>query len=1544
MSQLVNSQPFSYAAAQDTTVDPALDWALIFTDGRWTQTSLTANSWTVQATAGAYAGWSFTFTTTTNFAAPSTPGGAPIGYAATVQGFAPGAPNAVFTLSGLNYDMSMLMAHPDLLYDGLASFTGSAGADLFQGSTQVYTAAGAVFDGGAGDDTLAVGPKPATVHGGDGDDTLIIQGGAAGTLSGATYAYGDAGNDLIVAQPHANLVAAGGDGDDQLIYVTPATEGSPSEGIIHVEFDGGAGNDSVSLTTRFSSSYPEVSTIYLDGAPQAGKSGFWLSNIESLTVIDPGALQWVPLVIYGGAHADVITLVSSGMGYTVLGGDGDDMVMGSAARDVLEGGRGDDVLNGGGGDLNIASYEHADAAVQVDLRISGVAQQTGGAGADTLTNFQGITGSRFGDVLIGGDGVDTISGGAGDDIIIGGRGAGTAQPPYFNAGGDVLSGGDGADIYRYFSTAESTAADPDRITDFLHGVDHIDLTAVAGTVAIVHKTSNGSLGSTVMFGGDGLGNYAGQIWVDNVWLSSDDLMVNEASGPAAVYLGSPPYGSVYNVSQGRNYPNRSGEEYYGGAAQDLVYGASSVGRLGDTLINIIAGGASGDLLHSGASSNNTFLLNSAESSAADPDTIFEFQTALDRIQIGTSSYQIVALDNGDSLLQFDADGAGGYRGAVLVKGVTLTAANIITSVTVGGVVSPWITYRPAYVLGSYGEDTIYANKGLGDFLQGGPGGRNTFLMQQVTDSTATARDEILDFRPGFDRLDLSRVAGGLVRVVAQDNGDSVIQYGANAAGILQGEILVRRATPQGGDVIVGAHTQLVMQGSNLGDHLIGGPSSDLIYGGAGDDLLQGGMGSDTLVGGAGADIFKIGSPNDGVDSVLDFRSGADHIALDAAAFGVAAGSLAQAGVSFVTGESANHAGKTLLYNPTTGVLSWVADGAGVGVALAVVGPAGIGVSSRLTLPFRNSGQGNPTTHDASWTLLGGGDFDGDGTSDLLFTKAGATDVWAIQNGQWGGTLSPGAHSWTATSLADFNNDGHTDILWRNAVTGQSDVWLLRNGSWIGGFTPVDPGGSWVAAGAADFNADGYADILWRNTASGTMLGQLYHSGVQIGTFDPGQARGTDWTLAAVADFNNDGHADLLWKNDGMGRAELSLYKSTGYDVTIRVEGVGSVAGVGDLDGNGFADILFKNADGSLAPYLINDGSWLRVGATLSSHGAGWSVATVADYTGDGVADILWRNDATGQLDLWRIKEGGWQASVDPSVHSANWALVGGGDVNSDGFDDLVWLDKTSGQIEGWEMRSGERVSSFVVGSHAGWTVAGVADFNADGDTDILWQNPTTGALDGWLLRDIYYTANFNPGGPGAAWTLEGVGDFNADGAADLLYRDRATGQTQAWLVKNGQAAGAFILGSHNTDYGVQAVGDFNGDGSSDVFWRDPATGEVDVWLLKDGVWAGSVQPGFYNNQWTFAGVGDFNGDGTQDVLWRNAQTGQNDIWLLHNGGWMASIDPGAMAAGWTVAGVRDLNHDGVSDIVWQQIATGQVQEWVVTAHGANLTVDDLGFV
>ncbi|MGE8486488.1 MAG: retention module-containing protein, partial [Pseudomonas sp.] len=160
-------------------------------------------------------------------------------------------------------------------------------------------------------------------------------------------------------------------------------------------------------------------------------------------------------------------IINAGDGNDVLtAGSGNNEMHGGAGNDLLFSGPGNDWLDGGTGNDTV-SYAHATAGVTVDLSLL-TAQNTVGAGTDTLTGIENLTGSNFndsltgdnnGNIINGGLGNDVLNGGGGDDFLIGGLGDNT------------LTGGSGADTFQWLKGNSGH----DVITDFTPGTDKLDL-------------------------------------------------------------------------------------------------------------------------------------------------------------------------------------------------------------------------------------------------------------------------------------------------------------------------------------------------------------------------------------------------------------------------------------------------------------------------------------------------------------------------------------------------------------------------------------------------------------------------------------------------------------------------------------------------------------------------------------------------------------------------------------------------------------------------------------------------------------------------------------------------------------------------------------------------------------------------------------------------------------------------------------------------------------------------------------------------------------
>ncbi|MBF0628845.1 MAG: discoidin domain-containing protein [Magnetococcales bacterium] len=132
----------------------------------------------------------------------------------------------------------------------------------------------------------------------------------------------------------------------------------------------------------------------------------------------------------------------------------------------------------------------------------------------------------------------------------------------------------------------------------------------------------------------------------------------------------------------------------------------------------------------------------------------------------------------------------------------------------------------------------------------------------------------------------------------------------------------------GNDYLSGGVGEDLLLGEAGADTLYGGSGNDTLDGGSYADLLQGGTGQDTLTGSTGVDTFKFLRPSEGGDTITDFTA-TDKLAFVSANFGkLAVGTLSSIRLRVGTTGLATTSSQRFLFNTTTGVLKYDADGNG----------------------------------------------------------------------------------------------------------------------------------------------------------------------------------------------------------------------------------------------------------------------------------------------------------------------------------------------------------------------------------------------------------------------------------------------------------------------------------------------------------------------------------------------------------------------------------------------------------------------------------------
>jgi hypothetical protein len=413
----------------------------------------------------------------------------------------------------------------------------------------------------------------------------------------------------------------------------------------------------------------------------------------------------------------------------------------------------------------------------------------------------------------------------------------------------------------------------------------------------------------------------------------------------------------------------------------------------------------------------------------------------------------------------------------------------------------------------------------------------------------------------------------------------------------------------GNDTFIGANGRANNIDAGPGDdHVTGGDQTDVLFGDAGSDTLYGGAGSDVLDGGTGFNR-------------LDGGAGSD--------------------VALFDGPAANYTrvavgGQILVRTLDGSENDALSNIAFLAFADQIVAAANVAMRTPRWSASVDSG-----THPAGWLPVSTGDFNHDGTADVLWFNAasGDVDLWKIANGSWAGGQDIGPHptGWIFAGSGDFNNDGTTDVLWYNPATGETEAWKIQNGQWAGtvdiGSHPLDA----HPAGTGDFNGDGTSDVLWYRAGDGgtdvwiISNAQWSPNSAYVGPHPLG------WTPVGTGDFDHDGTSDVLWYNPATGDVDL---------------------------------------------WKISNGQWAG-SVDVGAHAAGWAPAGIGDFNGDGTSDIAWFNSATGNLEVWLMANGQWAASVNVGSHPLGWSPAGIGDFDHNGISDILWRAANDNRVETW---------------------------------------------------------------------------------------------------------------------------------------------------------------------------------------------------------------------------------------------------------------------
>jgi len=475
---------------------------------------------------------------------------------------------------------------------GVENLVGSSNS----GQTLIGSGTSNFMQAGEGNDTLDGGAGADSLNGGKGDDIYIVDDFSDQVWEQSSEGIDQVRSDLSSYVLNSNVenllgtsnlgqslggnelnnVIVGGTGNDML-------EGGGGDDTL----DGGAGNDTAS--------YASASDWVGVNLSSAGPLDTVGAGIDTLVSIEN---------LVGSAFSDILS-----------GNDGANRLEGGAGFDVLIGGLGNDMLDGGEGE-DEAHYQSAPSAVNINLALTG-AQNTGGAGVDTLVSIERVRGSEYNDVLRGDAADNGLVGEGGDDWLFGGAGNDALNGA---AGFDRMYGGTGNDRY-------SVSDDTDFVYELagegqdvvLAWVDHqlrdnvedlilmMNGTAVIGKGNALDNWLTGNDGTNKLYGydgNDGLNGNGGDDWLFGG--NGDDYLVGLA-GYDRMYGGAG--NDIYAVTDTTDYAYENANEGIDRVNASINYtlranienlqldGSGDLRGYGNAENNIIDGNAGNNLLY-----------------------------------------------------------------------------------------------------------------------------------------------------------------------------------------------------------------------------------------------------------------------------------------------------------------------------------------------------------------------------------------------------------------------------------------------------------------------------------------------------------------------------------------------------------------------------------------------------------------------------------------------------------------------------------------------------------------------------------------------------------------------------------------------------------------------------------------------------------------------------------------------------------------------------------------------------------------------------------
>ncbi|MEQ5869432.1 Hint domain-containing protein [Sagittula sp. NFXS13] len=524
----------------------------------------------------------------------------------------------------------------------------------------------------------------------------------------------------------------------------------------------------------------------------------------------------------------------------------------------------------------------------------------------TLQLSQGddtVTADGDANVIMAGDGDDSIDSGDGDDTVDGGAGDDTLSG---GSGNDSLTGGDGDDLFFLEDNwhddtliggeAEETAGDrvdfsaltkgvevsysADEAARFSDGVDSGTFAEIENVTLTEHADTLDASATAAPINAEGLGG--------------DDSMIGSTGADSLD--GGDGNDTLRGAEGNDTITGGTGDDsIYGNGGDDILFGGDGSDSLyGETGNDEVHGGAGDDTVEGNEGDDTLYGGDGNDWMRGSYDNDILYGGAGDDYLWGGWGDDTFVIENGFGNDTVDAEGVAETDGDVLdLSAVTDDLTVDLTHV------------NPEIGTVTDGQDTLNFNE-IETIRLGG--GRDTLVLADGSGADRVTGFDLTDSGDGStnDQLDvtgLTDIDGAQVNtadvtvtddgagnaVLSFPNGESLTLMGVAPSSVASPAVLATMGIPTARDeVVTGTSGADTIDASYMGD-----PEGDRVDAGdnsAGndDDSIEAGAGDDSVVAGAGNDTVQAGDGNDTVeggagDDSLDGGAGADTLLGDAGA-------------------------------------------------------------------------------------------------------------------------------------------------------------------------------------------------------------------------------------------------------------------------------------------------------------------------------------------------------------------------------------------------------------------------------------------------------------------------------------------------------------------------------------------------------------------------------------------------------------------------------------------------------------------------------------